>query len=296
MLGGTNLDQPAFRGHVHSFRKSPHVLWSNWKTLSKFITYIESQLPECVDASYRRSVKQVSKRREPLAAKIRVLIIEDNPLLREGISSIIKRQPDIKVVSERGDVKKPLQLILELKPNVLLLDLGLRSQNSLEIVKVVKADLPEMKVIVMGLAPTETEMLMFVREGVSGFVLKDATTTDFLRTLRAVAHGKKILPPMMTGSLFSQIIEQAVNGSISPRVIEAVRMTRRERQVILLIAEGLSNKEIANKLHLSTYTVKSHVHNILEKLLLRSRVQIAKYALTNSELMKAEDSVSLIDE
>jgi len=231
-----------------------------------------------------------------LAEKIRVLIIEDNPLLREGISSIIRKQSDIRVVSQKGPGRKPLQKIRDLRPNVLLLDMGLRSQSSLEIVKVVKRDFPHVRVIVMDLVPTEVEILMFVREGVSGFVLKDATTVDFLKTIRAVAAGKKILPPLMTGSLFSQIVEQAVSGTIPPRVIEAVRMTKRERQVILLIADGLSNKEIANKLHLSTYTVKSHVHNILEKLLLQSRVQIAKYALTNSELMKAEESISLIEE
>ena len=241
-------------------------------------------------------MEQESKRQECLAEKIRVLIIEDNPLLREGISSIIRKQSDIRVVSEKGRGSKPLEKIRDLKPNVLLLDLGLRSQSSLEIVKVVKTDFPQTKVIVMDLVPTEVEILMFVRAGVSGFVLKDATTADFLKTIRAVAHGKKILPPLMTGSLFSQIVEQAINGAIPPRVIEAVRMTKRERQVILLIADGLSNKEIASKLHLSTYTVKSHVHNILEKLLLQSRVQIAKYALTNSELMKAEESISLIEE
>ncbi len=231
-----------------------------------------------------------------MADKIRLLIIEDNPLLREGISAIVKRQSDIRVVSERGSRKKPLQKVRDLKPNVLLLDLGLRGQNSLEIVRSVRADYPQVKVIVMDLAPTETDILLFVRAGVSGFVLKGATTDDFLKTIRAVARGKKVLPQLMTGSLFSQIVEQAINGKISPRVIEAVRMTKRERQVIVLIAEGLSNKEIANKLRLSTYTVKSHVHNILEKLLLRSRVQIAKYALTNAELMKAEESISLIEE
>jgi DNA-binding NarL/FixJ family response regulator len=241
-------------------------------------------------------VEQESERQECLAEKIQVLIIEDNPLLREGISAIIKRQSDIKVVSGKGRGKKPLQMISDLKPNVLLLDLGLRSQSSLEIVKVVKKDFPQTKIIVMDLVATEVEILMFVRAGVSGFVLKDATTVDFLKTIRAVARGKKVLPPLMTGSLFSQIVEQAINGTIPPRVIEAVRMTKRERQVILLIADGLSNKEIANKLHLSTYTVKSHVHNILEKLLLQSRVQIAKYALTNSELMKAEESISFIEE
>lgn len=231
-----------------------------------------------------------------MAEKIRLLIIEDNPLLREGISAIIKRQSDIKVVSAPGSGKKPIQKISELKPNVLLLDLGLRNQSSLELVRKVRSDSPGIKIIIMDLAPTESDILLFVRAGVSGFVLKGASTEDFLKTIRAVAHGKPVLPQLMTGSLFSQIVAQAVKGPLPPRVIESVRMTKRERQVILLIANGLSNKEIADKLHLSTYTVKSHVHNILEKLLLRSRLQIAKYALTNSELMKAEDSISLIDE
>jgi len=231
-----------------------------------------------------------------VAKKTRILIIEDNPLLREGISAIIKRQPDIRVVSEPGSRKKPLQKIRDLKPDILLLDLGLRGQNSLELVKTVKAHFQQTRVIVMDLAPTEADILVFVREGVSGFVLKGASTKDFLKTIRGVSHGKKILPPLMTESLFSQIVEQAVSGPMSPRIIEAVRMTKREREVILLIADGMSNKEIATSLHLSTYTVKSHVHNILEKLLLHSRVQLAKYALTNSELMKAEEAISLIEE
>jgi DNA-binding NarL/FixJ family response regulator len=213
-----------------------------------------------------------------VAEKIRLLIIEDNLLLREGLSEIIKRQTDIKVLSEPGSRRKPLQNIRELKPNVLLLDLGLRNQSSLELVRIVRSDFPRTKVIVMDLAPTETEILMFVRAGVSGFLLKDAPTSDFLKTIRAVAHGKKVLPSLMAGSLFSQIVEEAVGSLIPPsRVIEAVRMTKRERQVILLIAEGLSNKEIASKLHLSPYTVKSHVHNILEKLALHSRLQIAVF-------------------
>ena len=241
-------------------------------------------------------MRQATRTGEQLAEKIKLLIIEDNPLLREGISAILRRTSDIRVVSGQGRWKKPLQKVGDLKPNVLLLDLGLRGQNSLEIVRAVRSDHPHLKVIIMDLAPTETDILLFVRAGVSGFVLKGATTEDFLRTIRAVSRGKKVLPQLMTESLFSQIVEQAVNGKFTSRVKESVRMTRRERQVISLIAEGLSNKEIADNLHLSTYTVKSHVHNILEKLLLRSRVQIAKYALTNSELMKAEENISLIEE
>lgn len=233
---------------------------------------------------------------EPVAEKIRLLIVEDNSLLREGISAIVRRQPDMNVLSEPGSNKKLLQKIREFKPNVLLLDLGLKYQSNLELVKMIKSDFLGTKVIGMDLAPTEADILMYVQAGVSGFVLKDAATSDFLKTIRAVARGKKVLPSIMTGSLFSQIVEDAVTSLVPPsRVIEAVRMTKRERQVILLVADGLSNKEIAYKLHLSPYTVKSHVHNILEKLLLRTRFQIAKYALANSEAMRTEESISFIN-
>jgi len=107
-----------------------------------------------------------------------------------------------------------------------------------------------------------------------------------------------VLPSLLTGSLFSQIVEHAVNGArgSSSKLMESVRMTKRERQVIDLISDGMTNKEIAQKLHLSPYTVKSHVHNILEKLALHTRVQIAKYAHTSESFQAIADTVSLINE
>ena len=134
----------------------------------------------------------------------------------------------------------------------------------------------------MDLVPLQEDILFFVQAGVSGFILKDATVDDFLKTIRSVKDGAKVLPPHLTESLFSQIIEKAVNESNSLKVIDAVKMTKRERQVIELVADGLTNKEIAQSLHLSTFTVKSHIHNILEKLALHTRVQIAKYAHTSN--------------
>jgi DNA-binding NarL/FixJ family response regulator len=107
--------------------------------------------------------------------------------------------------------------------------------------------------------------------------MKDATLDDLVRVIRSVATGTKVLPPQMTGSLFSQIAKEAVKAAES-EVIESVRMTARERQVIDLIAEGLSNKEIAARLEIAPHTVKSHVRNILEKLALHSRLQIAAYS------------------
>ena len=228
--------------------------------------------------------------------KIRLLVIEDNRLLREGISAMIKEQSDMKVAAAIGTGENILEKINTLKPDVTLLDLGLRNQNSLLVVKSVKKKFLSTKIIVMDLVPVHEEILEFVQAGVSGFILKDATVHDFLKTIRSVAEGNKVLPNNLTDSLFSQIVEYAVRGPKSSSLIKSVRMTKREKQVIELIADGLTNKEIAQKLHLSTFTVKSHVHNILEKLALHTRVQIAKYAHTTEEFKEVADSISLIDD
>jgi DNA-binding NarL/FixJ family response regulator len=208
---------------------------------------------------------------------IRLVLIEDNRLLREGLTSMLKIQQDINVVETVGNGENILAIMKKYKPEVLLLDLGLRNRSSLNLVRLVKKNFTKTRIIIMDLIPTQADILDFVQAGVSGFILKDATINDFLKTIRSVAKGLQVLPQNLTGSLFSQIVEHAINGSKPSDVIDSVRMTKREKQVIELISEGHTNKEIAQKLHLSTYTVKSHVHNILEKLALSTRVQIAKY-------------------
>ncbi|MCK7517284.1 MAG: response regulator transcription factor [Ignavibacteriales bacterium] len=228
--------------------------------------------------------------------KIRILLIEDNRLLREGIAELLKKQPDMNVVTTVGNGENILALIDKQKPSVVLLDLGLRSQNSLRIVKLVKKDFSEIKIIVMDLIPLQADIFEFVQAGVSGFMLKDISVSEFLKTIRSVMEGTQVLPPHLTGSLFSQIVEHAINGLSPGKLNESIMMTKRERQVIALIADGNTNKEIAQKLHLSTYTVKSHVHNILEKLALNTRVQIAKHAHLSDQYKTAMDTTSLIDD
>ena len=210
--------------------------------------------------------------------KIRLLLLEDNRLLREGLTAMLNEQPDIEVVAAFGDGKEAvLKATQDLKPGIILLDLGLKDQNSLRLVQSVKERSSEIKVIVMDLLPVQADVVEFVKEGVAGFILKDATFEDFVGTIRSVAEGESVLPRSLTGSLFSQIIEKvAEEGKVG--LVESVRMTKREREVIELIAEGLSNKEIAQQLSIATYTVKSHVHNILEKLALHTRLQVASYA------------------
>ena len=221
--------------------------------------------------------------------KIRLLLVEDNRLLREGLTAMLNEQPDIEVVAAFGDGKEAvLKGTQELKPQIVLVDLGLKGQNSLQLVELIKKESSEMKVIVMDLIPVQADVVEFVREGVSGFIVKDATFDDFVGTIRSVAAGASVLPPSLTGSLFSQIIEKvAREGKVS--LIESVRMTKREREVIELIAEGLSNKEIAQQLNIATYTVKSHVHNILEKLALHTRLQVASYAHTQGNAKTRSD-------
>lgn len=231
-----------------------------------------------------------------LTKKIKIILIEDNRLLREGIAELLKKQPDMNVVTTVGNGENILTLIDKQKPNLVLLDLGLRSQNSLHIVKLVKKDYPEVRIIVMDLIPLQADVFEFVQAGVSGFMLKDISVAEFLKTIRAVNEGLQILPPHLTGSLFSQIVEHALNGLPKTVIDESVRMTKRERQVIELIADGDTNKEIAQKLHLSTYTVKSHVHNILEKLALNTRVQIAKHAHLSDSYNTVINTTSLLDE
>jgi DNA-binding NarL/FixJ family response regulator len=228
--------------------------------------------------------------------KIQILLIEDNRLLREGIAIMLKKQSDMHVVATVGNGENILQLIGKLNLNIVLLDLGLRNQNSLQIVKLTKHHFPEIKLIAMDLIPLQADVFEFIQAGVSGFILKDASVNDFLKTIRSVSQGNQVLPPNLTGSLFSQIVELALNGSKPSKIIESIRMTKREKQVIELIADGSTNKEIAQILHLSTYTVKSHVHNILEKLTLHTRIQIANYANKNKIYKTAIETTSLINE
>lgn len=211
-----------------------------------------------------------------MGKRIRVLLIEDNRLLREGLGAMLSEQTDITVVASAGSAEVT-ERIRRLKPSLVLLDIGLRSQHSLHVVETLRRTMPGTKIIVMDLAPIQSDLFDYVMAGVSGFVLKDATFKDFLATIRTVAQGGKVLPPLLTGSLFSQIIDQAARkrGKIS---YGSAKMTKREREVVELIADGLSNKEIAKRLFLATDTVKGHVHNILVKLALHTRLEVASYA------------------
>jgi DNA-binding NarL/FixJ family response regulator len=212
-----------------------------------------------------------------MASRIRVLVIEDNRLLLDGLAALLNAQPDLKVVAAAEGPEAGLLRVQETRPHVVLVDGSLESHSSHRFVERVRAAAPEARVIVMNLLPVEEDVVEFVKAGATGFVAKRARIDDLVATVRSVAGGAKVVLPPLTGALFSYIAKRGV-GRSAPAVSNAVRLSQREREVIDLIAEGLSNKEIARRLRIATDTVKSHVHNILAKLALHNRLQIAAHA------------------
>lgn len=212
----------------------------------------------------------------PEGKPISLVLIDDNRLLREGLAAMIHTQPGFKVLAASADVDEALKKVREAKPDVVLLDFGLEDHDSLSLTATVHGEVPVARVIVMGLLPLQEDVANYVQAGASGFIMKDASFEDFFATIRAVAGGAEVLPPALTNSLFSQIARNATRSSRT-KALEAVRLTNRERQVIDLLGEGLSNKEISTRLHIAVHTVKSHVHNVLEKLALHSRLEVAAF-------------------
>ena len=215
-----------------------------------------------------------------MVGMITVAIIEDNRLVCECMRDMLHNVPDLKVVLAATSLDTAM--LKEANPRVVLLDIGLPDTNCLHVAETVRKEMPDSRVIVMDLHPVHEEIAQFVNVGVAGFILKDATFEDFVGTIRSVAGGARVLPPPMTGSLFSQIAQAALQRGVSV-ALEAVRMTQREREVIALIGAGMSNKEIAKRLNIATDTVKSHVRNVMEKLALHTRLQISAYAHDQDE-------------
>jgi DNA-binding NarL/FixJ family response regulator len=217
---------------------------------------------------------------EPICdTTVSLVVIEDNRLLREGLCELLQRQPGFDVLAAAPDSAVLARFMPPTSPVVLLLDVGLRDDDSVQICADVRSRFPTVRVIVMGMAPQHDDIAGFVHAGAVGFIRKDATTEEFIATIRHVADGASALPRALTESLFAEIVRQPTQ--LPKQVIEdGTRLTTREREIVDLLGEGLSNKEIAARLHIAIHTVKSHVHNVLEKLALHSRLEVVAYSRT----------------
>jgi DNA-binding NarL/FixJ family response regulator len=206
---------------------------------------------------------------------VSVALIDDNLLVRAGLTSILSELPDIQVVAAVS--RAGTSLIAAMEPDVVLMDLAPGDAHDLAVVERVRREVPDARIIVMGLLPDDEGFLDVVQAGVSGFALTEATPGDLLDAIRSVASGRSVLPNQVTGALFAEIADRDAPSS-GPEATEGVQLTPRQREVIELISEGMSNKKIAAELHISVHTVKSHIRHIMKKLDLNTRLQISAWA------------------
>ncbi|MGM1063557.1 response regulator [Saccharothrix sp. Mg75] len=201
---------------------------------------------------------------------IRVLLVDDQELMRMGFRMVLGAQEDVDVVGEAGDGLDAVHLAASLRPDVVLMDVRMPVLDGVEATKRI-AEAGTSKVLVMTTFDMDEYALSALRNGASGFLLKDTPPNDLVSALRAVASGDAVVSPSVTKRLLARFLGDGGGELRDASVLEA--LTEREREVLVLIAKGLSNTEIARKLFLSEATVKTHVGRILAKLELRDRVQ-----------------------
>ncbi len=202
--------------------------------------------------------------------EIRVLIIEDNPFLRNGIERLLNEQPDIKVIKAAAGLEDAASSFSQCKDGVVLLDVSLQDQNSLRITEELSRGTAGSVIVVMDVFPLQEEIDEFVKAGARGFINKNATPEEFRAAIRAVAGGARVLPGQLPGSLFSRIVEHAARSGTVRLDETAVRITARERKIIELVGEGMSNESIACQLKISPGAVSRHTDSIMKKLALRT--------------------------
>jgi len=213
---------------------------------------------------------------------ISVFIVDDNRLLREGLVSMLAEQENFVVVGAAASGLQALEKIKELGPEVALIDIGMPDKDGIEVTQTLHQDVPEVKVIILGMPDLTDEIMACIEAGAVGYVLKEASFDSLVETIRSAKRGESFCSPRMAASLFSRVAELA--GERVPR--SAIKLTPREVEIINQIAEGLSNKEIAQRMSIEAQTVKNHIHNILDKLQLHNRLEAVQYARERNLLKK----------
>ncbi len=196
---------------------------------------------------------------------VQVFILAENRLLREALTRILNKKSDLCVVGASAFVPDIVPQIAGASPDVLLTDSAALALSDLRLVSEVRAALPGLKVVMIGMDADRESFLRGVRDGIVGYVLKDASAVEVAACVRAVANGEAVCPPSLSLALFEHIARQ--NGNLMHFPLRSnLGLTRREQQLVHMISRGLTNKEIASQLNLSEQTVKNHVHRMLRKI------------------------------
>ena len=217
---------------------------------------------------------------------IRILLIDDHTLFRSGVSALLQRQPDLEVVGEASDGVEGVKRAKQHLPDVILLDLNMPGLSGLETLQLLVEDLPDTAVVMLTVSEEADELTAAMRAGARGFLLKSIDADALVAAIHKAASGQPVITEHMTAKLVEQMRKpaQSTSATGTPGAAGAARasaetLTARERDIVRELARGASNKEIARTLDLAESTVKIHVRNILRKLNLTSRVQVAIYAM-----------------
>ncbi len=221
---------------------------------------------------------------------IRVLLVDDQPLLRTGFRMILEAEQDIAVVGEAGDGLQALDQVRELRPDVVLMDIRMPRMDGVEATRQITGPAKDgpAKVLVLTTFDLDEYVVEALKAGASGFLLKDATADELVSAVRVVARGDSLLAPQVTGRLIREFTKQRRHRPQAPS--ELSTLTARETEVLVLIAGGLSNGEIAKRLVVSEHTVKTHVARVFTKLGLRDRAQAVMLAYESGVVVPGESA------
>jgi len=209
-------------------------------------------------------------------AKAKVLLVEDHVIVRQGIKALFSDEPDLEIVGEADDGRAALQSVSELEPDVVLMDISMPGLNGIEATRQIRQNHSEVKVVVLSMHSNEEYVFQVLRAGASGYVLKQSDSSEVLTAIRAALAGGSFLSPPISRTVIDDYVRRAeARGGDEDLEL----LTSREREVLQLLAEGLSNREIAEQLNISIKTVETHRSNMMGKLGVSSKTELVKYAL-----------------
>ncbi len=209
----------------------------------------------------------------PAAHPLTLLIVDDHEVVRQGLVAVFERRPEFQVVAEAGTVAEAVEAARRFKPDLVIMDVRLPDGSGVEACREIRAELPETRVVMLTSYPDEDAVLSAIVAGASGYLLKQVRARDLVAALEAVGRGESLLDPAVTG----RVLERVRRIATADQPDELAQLTGQERKILLLVAEGKTNKEIAADVFLSDKTVKNYVSSILGKLNLDRRAQAAAY-------------------
>lgn len=214
-----------------------------------------------------------------MKAPARILLVDDQPLFRGAIAALLASQPDMEVVGEAENGLIGVEMARALRPDLVILDVDMPVMNGVEAVKLIREQVMDVKVIMLTVSDVEDHVLDALRNGAHGYLLKDLRPEQLHDMIRSVMRNETPISPAVAGRLLREIRDGGARKVSTPTQEEVRSVTPRELEILRLVAEGLSNKEVAKRLVITEGTVKNHVHNALEKLHLENRIQAAAYVI-----------------